>query len=64
MVLRVCDLPGHLRSQLTLYPSDNFDCGDWLLFEVRALSDRRTTLLMRGTDSGPSSWIGEGSGSS
>ena len=35
MVLRVCSFFGHRRSQLIVYLSDDFDCGEWLLFEVR-----------------------------
>ena len=34
LVPRVRDLAVCFRSQLILYLSDSFDCGNWLLFEV------------------------------
>lgn len=64
MVLCVCDFSGYFHSQLILHLSDDFDCGDWLLFEVRTRYGQRTALLIRGTDPSSSSWIREGSGSS
>ena len=35
LVLRVRDLSDIFYSPFTLCYSDDFDCGDWLLFEVR-----------------------------
>jgi hypothetical protein len=44
-------------------PSDEFDCSDWLLFEVRTRCDQSKTTLTRATDSSSASRIREGPGS-
>jgi len=50
MVLRVRDFPGYVCSQLISHLSDNFDCGDWLLFEVRIRCERRRTRYVYKSD--------------
>lgn len=52
------------RSPLIPSPSDEFDCSNWLLFEVRTHCGNGATALTLETDSGSSSRFGEGPGSS
>ena len=64
MVLRVRDLSDIFPFDTHPILSDEFDCSEWLLFEVRTHCDQSTTTLIRTADSSSSGRIGEGPGSS
>lgn len=47
-----------------IYPRDEFDCSDWLLFEVCTDHEKRATVIIGTIDSSPPSRLRESSGPS